>query len=64
VRKVLDSAGPMVCEVMIDPDQMVAPRVSSVVRPDGPWPADLWRPLAFLDRAEFKANMLIPVLED
>jgi acetolactate synthase-1/2/3 large subunit len=65
VRKVLDSAGPMVCEVMIDPDQMVAPRVSSVVRPDGSMASrpleDLW---PFLDRAEFKANMLIPVLED
>jgi acetolactate synthase-1/2/3 large subunit len=55
----------MVCEVMIDPDQMVAPRVSSVVRPDGSMASrpleDLW---PFLDRAEFKANMLIPVLED
>jgi acetolactate synthase I/II/III large subunit len=65
VREVLDSVGPMVCEVMIDPDQMVAPRVSSVVRPDGSMASrpleDLW---PFLNREEFKANMLIPVLDD
>ena len=65
VCKVLDSDGPMVCEVMIDPDQTVAPRVSSIVRPDGSMSSrpleDLW---PFLDREEFKANMLIPILED
>ncbi len=65
VREVLDHPGPMVCEVMMDPDQVVAPRVSTVVRPDGSMVSrpleDLW---PFLDRDEFAANMLIPVLED
>lgn len=65
VREVLDYPGPMVCEVMMDPDQSVAPRVSSAVRPDGSMASrpleDLW---PFLGREELKANMLIPVLED
>ena len=65
VREVLEHPGPMVCEVMLDPDQVVAPRVSSVVRPDGSMASrpleDMW---PFLDREEFEANMLIPVLED
>ncbi len=65
VREVLEHSGPMVCEVMLDPDQVVAPRVSSVVRADGSMASrpleDMW---PFLDREEFEANMLIPVLED
>lgn len=65
VRAVLDHPGAMVCEVMMDPDQVVGPRVSSVVRPDGSMASrpleDMW---PFLDREEFEANMLIPILQD
>ncbi len=65
VRGVLNHPGPAVCEVIMDPDQVVGPRVSSVVRPDGSMVSrpleDMW---PFLDREELKANMLIPVLED
>ena len=41
------------------------PRLSSMQRPDGSFVSkpleDLW---PFLDREEFRANMLVPVVED
>jgi acetolactate synthase-1/2/3 large subunit len=59
VRQVLEHAGPVVCEVMIDPDLQTAPRLSSAARPDGTMESkpleDLW---PFLEREEFAANML------
>ena len=65
VREILATAGPVVCEVMVDPDQTVGPRVSSVVKPDG---QIVSRPLEdlfpFLDREEFIANMIIPPLSE
>jgi acetolactate synthase I/II/III large subunit len=61
IRDVLRMNGPVICDVMTDPDQMVAPRVSSYVRPDGSMVSrpleDLW---PFLNRDEFFSNMLIP----
>lgn len=65
VRAVLDIDGPMVCEIMISPDQFTAPRVSSMQRPDGTMVSkpleDMW---PFLDRQEFESNMLIPALQE
>ena len=60
VRKVLEEDGPVICEVMSSPDQATAPRVSSKQLPDGSVVSapleDLW---PFLDREEFKRNMVI-----
>jgi acetolactate synthase-1/2/3 large subunit len=60
VRKVLETDGPVVCEVMSSPDQPTAPRVTSRQLPDGSMVSapleDLW---PFLDREEFKDNMVI-----
>ena len=65
IRAVLDAPGPVICEVMADPDQIVEPRVSSHVRPDGSIVSrpleDLW---PFLDREELAANMLVPMLSE
>lgn len=65
VREVLDAPGPVVCDVVVAPDEPRCPRVASVQRPDGSMASkpleDLW---PFLDRAEFRANMLIPTLDD
>jgi acetolactate synthase I/II/III large subunit len=65
IREVLDRAGPVLCEVVVAPDQPIGPRVSSAVRPDG---SIVSRPLEdlfpFLERNEFRANMLIPTLDD
>lgn len=64
VRETLETEGPVVCEVMVSPEQVTAPRVSSRKREDGSMVSlpmeDLW---PFLDRAEFKANMLVPPAE-
>jgi acetolactate synthase-1/2/3 large subunit len=59
IRDILQMKGPVVCEVMVSPDQITAPRVSSKQRQDGSMVSmpmeDLW---PFLDRNEFEANML------
>ena len=65
VRKVLRSRGPVVCDVHIIPDEIRAPRVTSIQRPDGSFVSkpleDLW---PFLDRDEFAQNMIVePVSE-
>jgi acetolactate synthase-1/2/3 large subunit len=65
VRAVLQSPGPVVCDVMTDPEEITQPRVSSAVRADG---SMVSRPLEdlfpFLDRDELRANMIVPLLED
>ena len=65
IRKILESSGPIVCEVMVDPDQPIAPRASSAVKPDGTMVSkpleDLW---PFLEREEFLDNMIIPPLKE
>lgn len=65
VREILAMPGPVVCEVMVDPDQTVGPRVSSVVKPDGQIVSrpleDLW---PFLNREEFYSNMIVPPLPE
>ena len=65
VRKVLRSRGPVVCDVHIIPDEIRAPRVTSVQRADGSFLSkpleDMW---PFLDRDEFAQNMIVePVRE-
>jgi acetolactate synthase I/II/III large subunit len=65
VRKVLRSRGPVLCDVHIIPDEIRAPRVTSIQRADGSFLSkpleDLW---PFLDRDEFARNMIVaPVSE-
>jgi acetolactate synthase I/II/III large subunit len=65
IREVLESPGPVVCEVMAPAEEQRAPRLSSMQRPDGSMVSkpleDLW---PFLDREEFRSNMIIPPLDD
>ncbi len=60
VREILEYKGPVVCDVAITPNQFTAPRISSVQAADGTMVSkpleDLW---PFLDREEFKSNMVI-----
>lgn len=60
VRNILNMYGPVVCDVVVDPDLQMAPRLSSMASPDGTMVSkpleDLW---PFLDREEFKSNMVI-----
>jgi acetolactate synthase-1/2/3 large subunit len=64
VRAVLDTPGPVVCDVRIQLDEIRAPRLASVQRPDGSMASkpleDLW---PFLERDEFLANMIVEPLD-
>jgi acetolactate synthase I/II/III large subunit len=61
IRAILEMEGPVVCEVMVSPDQVTAPRVASKQLEDGSMISlpmeDLW---PFLDREELKKNMTGP----
>jgi acetolactate synthase-1/2/3 large subunit len=65
IRELLDRPGPLVIEVLTPPEEPRAPSLSSMKKPDGSMVSrpleDLW---PFLPRDEFRANMLIPPLED
>ena len=65
VRQVLETAGPVVCEVRAPAAEQRAPRLSSMQRADGSMVSkpleDLW---PFLDREEFLSNMIIPPLDE
>jgi acetolactate synthase I/II/III large subunit len=65
VRQVLHMPGPVVCDVKVIPDELRAPRVMSVQRPDGSFVSkpleDLW---PFLDREQLRKDMIIPALSD
>lgn len=65
VLNVLEMAGTVVCEVIIDPDLQTAPKMSSIAKPDGSMMSkpleDLW---PFLDRKEFNENMIIKPIEE
>ena len=64
VRQVLETPGPVVCDVMVIPDEIRGPRLSSKQMPDGSMVSlpleDLW---PFLDREEFRSNMIVAPLE-
>ncbi len=61
----LQQPGAMIGEVVIDPQQEIVPRIVFKVRPDGKW---LAKPLEdmypFLDRKEFKENMIVEPLAE
>jgi acetolactate synthase-1/2/3 large subunit len=65
VRQVLETPGPVICDVMVIPDEVRGPRLSSMQLPDGSMVSkpleDLW---PFLSRDEFLSNMVIPPLEE
>jgi len=65
VQRVLDTPGPVVCDVHIVLDETRQPRLSSTQRPDGSFVSkpleDLW---PFLSREEFAENMIIAPLPE
>lgn len=59
IKEVLHTAGPVVCEVMTPEWQALIPRISSEKMPDGSLKAhDYADMFPFLDRTEYKANMI------
>jgi acetolactate synthase-1/2/3 large subunit len=58
VAEVLSFDGPVICDVMVDPEGTTAPRLASEVLPDGKIVSKPMEDLApFLDREEFNKNM-------
>jgi acetolactate synthase-1/2/3 large subunit len=65
IRRVLDLPGPVVCDVHVILEEVRAPRLASVQRPDGSFVSKPLEDLApFLDRAEFLENMIVPPLPE
>ncbi len=65
IRAVLDREGPVVCDVVSRSDEARVPSLSSFQRKDGSMVSKPLEDLApFLSREEFRANMLIPPLEE
>ena len=65
IQKVLDIPGPVICELLVPPDEPRQPSMASAQKPDGSMVSkpleDLW---PFLDRQEFNANMIIPPIDE
>lgn len=65
IRDVLNSSGPVLCEVMIDPEKALEPKLASYQQTDGTMqsrPLEDMAPL--LDREELRQNMFIPLVTD
>lgn len=65
IQKVLQTPGPVVCEVKLISDYKFSPKLSSEKKPAG---KIISKPLEdmypFLNREEFKSNMIIPCIEE
>lgn len=65
IKAILERDGPVVCEVFVPPEEPRMPRMTSYQKADGSMASkpleDLW---PFLDRDEFREQMLIPVIDD
>lgn len=65
IRATLESPGPRLCEVFLDPEQPFAPKTSSRRLPDGRMvSAPLEDMFPFLDRDEFEQNIITPASKD
>ena len=65
VRHVLDMPGPVVCDVIVLPDEVRAPRLQSYQKPDGSFVSKPLEDLfPFLPREEFLANMIVKPLPE
>jgi acetolactate synthase-1/2/3 large subunit len=65
VRRVLAMEGPVVCDVIVVPDEMRAPRLQSYQKPDGSFVSKPLEDLfPFLPREEFLANMIVEPLPE
>ncbi len=65
VREALDLDGPVICDVILSFEHVTAPKLSSYQKKDGSFVSkpleDLW---PFLEREEFKANMIVRPIEE
>jgi acetolactate synthase-1/2/3 large subunit len=65
LKYILKQPAPFVCEVILDPNEQMAPKVTSVIKEDG---TIISKPLEdmypFLSRNEFKKNMIVKIVEE
>jgi acetolactate synthase-1/2/3 large subunit len=65
IIKILSYPGPIICEVKLNPEEEMYPKLSSIMKKDGTMVS---KPLEdmypFLDRDEFKRNMIIKPLDE
>jgi acetolactate synthase I/II/III large subunit len=65
IYKALESSGPFVSEVILDPEQGFEPKLSSKTLPDGRMvSAPLEDLFPFLERDELLANLLVPPMDE
>jgi len=65
IEGVLAINGPVICEVMLPPTHVTAPKASVYKKEDGSFAARPMEDLApFLDREEFKKNMIVEIVDD
>lgn len=63
LKEILNTDGPVVCEVILSPEEKMQPKLSSEIKPDGKMVS---KPLEdmfpFLDRDEFRKNMIVQTI--
>jgi acetolactate synthase-1/2/3 large subunit len=65
VHEALNKAGPVICEILIDENQIFAPKLGAKQHPDGRITSPPLEDLSpFLSRDELKDNMIIDLLAD
>ena len=65
IETVLKQTGPVICEVFVSPKQNFEPKSATKKLEDGTLVSPPLEDLApFLDREEFKKNMIIPIIEE
>ncbi|NBT48530.1 MAG: thiamine pyrophosphate-binding protein [Actinobacteria bacterium] len=65
IKEAFETKGPFITEVMIDPEEVTAPKVKSFIGEDGKMVSKPQEDMApFLDRKEFLKNMIVSPLSD
>ena len=65
IEESFNADGPFISEVLVDPEEMTAPKVKSFLGQDGKMVSKPLEDLApFLGREEFRQNMIVPPLAD
>ena len=65
IPRVLDTPGPVLCEVMVNPAQKTQPKQASFQRKDGRFVSRPLEDLApFLSREELRREMIVPVVPE
>ena len=65
IHKTLSQEGPAICEIMIDENQIFAPKLGAKQHPDGRITSPPLEDLSpFLSREDLRANMIIDLLKD